>query len=386
MKFYVYILLDDRIIGDYGNPYLSEIKHKPFYVGKGSYQTKNKTYRHLIHYKDSKLKCENDVNPNKCRTIRLLKEQGYNPNFSIVFESDDENKVLEVERELILFYGKKIDGGILTNITDGGVGGNLFDCVDGLKERLRKINSDRWSGVNNPNYGRKKEDTFSFNYKLKNGSHWNSGRTMSDEHKNMLKINRYDNLPYVEMINPITGEIMDRIKTIDAIKKYKLNPTRFYKCLKEGGIHKGYGWKYEGRELVLLKSLREDYEKPKSERKKPKKVYFKFDINDNIEYEYDSVKEAAKQTNYCEVVVRRKCGKNLKTKNVFRYENSDYKIELTGDGKVPVLRIDELGNKVIFNSITEAAKSVINGNPATIVAVCKGKRKKHKGYKFQYLN
>lgn len=385
MDFYVYILLDDRIDGDYGNPYFNDIKYKPFYVGKGSYNSKNKIPRYLSHYKESERNSRLENNPNKCRTIRILKEQGYEPNYLIVFKSNDESEVLDVERELISFYGKKSDGGILTNITDGGVGGNLFDYVDGLKERLRKINSNRWSGVNNPNYNRKKEETFSYNYKLKHGSHWNSGKTMSEYHKNMMKKHRYDNLPYIEMINPETMEIIDKLKTVDAIKKYKLNPGRLYKCLKEGGIHKGYSWKLEGKELVILKSLRNDYQKPKIIRVKQKKVYFKFDINDDIEYEYKSVKEASKRTNYCEEVIRRKCRKNLKTKNVFRYEHSDYILDLTSDGRIPIVRIDEMGDRVIFDSVTDAAKSLENGNISTIVAVCKGKRKRHKGYKFEYL-
>jgi hypothetical protein len=43
---------------------------------------------------------------------------------SVIFESDDYNQVKNKEKELIKFYGKKIDnkGGSLVNLTDGGDG------------------------------------------------------------------------------------------------------------------------------------------------------------------------------------------------------------------------------------------------------------------------
>ena len=41
--------------------------------------------------------------------------------------------------------------------------------------------------------------------------------------------------------------------------------------------------------------------------------------------------------------------------------------------------------RTFYESITEAAKSIENGSPSVIVSVCKGKRKTHKGYKFEYV-
>jgi hypothetical protein len=384
MDYYVYILLDDRFPGNYDNKY-REVNYKPFYVGKGYYKTKNKIKRHLIHYVDNGKSCDDGVNPHKCRTIRILKENNFEPNYIIVYEDDDEKKVLDVERELISFYGKKLNGGILTNITDGGVGGNLFQFVDGLQDRLKKISSEMWSGEKNPNFGKPIEETYSHLFKKNNGFHWNTGKTMGDKLKNKLKVLRNERLTIVEMLDVNTGEILDKLTTLDAINKYDLSRGCLYKCLKYGGTHKGYHWKYEGKELVLSKTLMDNYVRPKRVNVKRRKIYFKYNITDDIEYEYSDVHEASKYHNICEEVIRRKCLKNLKNVNIFRYEGFDYNIELTGDGKIPIIRIDNDGNEVIYNSITEAAKDLGDGNPSTIVAVCKGKRKTHRGYRFEYL-
>ena len=385
MSYYVYILLDDRYPGNYDNDYYYGVNHKPFYVGKGYYETKNKVKRHLIHYVKCKNMGEKNVNIHKCRTIQILQENNFEPNYIIVYEDNDENRVLEVESELINFYGKKINGGLLTNITDGGVGGDITRFVPGLKEKLRKISSERWSGDKNPNYKKPLDENHSHLYKKNNGVHWNKGKTMSDELKNKLKKIRQERLPIIEMLDVNTGEVLDKLTTIVAIKKYQLNDSRLYTCLNKGGVHKGYHWKYYNEELVILKSLQETYVKPKKENIKRKKVYFKYDINDVTEYEYLDVNEASKYHNICVGVIRRKCGKNNKTTNIFRYENSEYKIELTGDGKKPIIRIDSEGVKTVYKSVTEAANSIENGSPSMIVSVCKGKRKKHKGYKFEYL-
>lgn len=77
----------------------------------------------------------------------------------------------------------------------------------------------------------------------------------------------------------------------------------------------------------------------------------------------------SKYRNICVGVIRRKCIKNHKTTNIFRYEGSDYNIELTGDGKKPIIRIDSDGVKTVFKSVTDAANSVENGNDSTIVEV-----------------
>jgi hypothetical protein len=386
MRYYVYILLDNRHPGNYGNKYYSDISFKPFYIGKGDKLTKNKTLRHIYHYVGCERLKEQQTNPHKCRTIKLLKEQNFEPNFIIVYENDDEKLVLNVETELIKYYGKQIDGGILTNIADGGVGGDLFKVVPGLREKLNKLGSERWGGEKNPNYKKPLSENFSHKYKKENGVHWNTGSKMSDSTKEKIKKHKYDNLSIVEMVNIETLAVVDSLKSLDAILKYGLNNSALNRCLNHGGTHKGYYWKYKDKELVLSKSLREGYKKPPRKGTNGKKVFFKYNINDEVEYEYSSTHDAAKKHNLNIETIRRKCKTNTKTTNIFRYEGSDYVFDLTGDGKKRIIRTDKDDNKVIFNSVTEAAINSNNGNPSRIVAICKGKNILHRGYKFEYLN
>ena len=386
MRYYVYILLDNRYPGDYGNKYNSDINYKPFYIGKGDKLTKNKTLRHIYHYIGCEKLKEQQINPHKCRTIKLLKEQNFEPNYIVVYENDDEKLVLNVETELIKYYGKEMYGGILTNITDGGVGGDLFKFVPGLREKLNKLGSERWGGVKNPNYNRPLTENFSHNYKKENGTHWNTGSKMSEHLKNVLKECRYNNLSIVEMVDIETLEVLDSLKSLDVIKKYNLSPSLLNRCINHGGSHKGYYWKYKDKELVLPKTSREEYIKPSRKGVNSKKVFFKYDINDNVEYEYKTTYDAAKEHGLNIETIRRKCNSNTKTTNIFRYEGSEYIFDLTDNGKKPIIRTDKDGNKVIFNSVTEAAINSNNGNPSRIVAICKGKNILHRGYKFEYLN
>jgi hypothetical protein len=312
-------------------------------------------------------------------------EQNYEPNYVIVYENDDEQMVYDVEKKLIDFYGKSKDGGILTNIADGGCGGNTIDTVPGLKEKLNKIASERWSGENNPNYNRPLHETFSHQYKKTNGYHWNTGRLMSDETKRKIIKTRHEKLPYVERLDPDTLEVLEVLQTLDAIAKYGMTPSALYISLNHGGKSKGFYWKYQDKELVLSKSLRPGYVRPvRTKIHVPKKVYFKYDINDDHEIEYIDIHDAGRIFGNSPAVIARKCNGNSKTTNIFRYEGSEYKFKLTGNGKIPIIRTDKDGNQVIFGSVIEAALNSSNGNPSSIVSVCKGKRISHRGYKFEY--
>jgi hypothetical protein len=382
MRYYVYILLDDTKEGDYDNEFCS-VKFKPFYVGKGDFESKSKTERHLTHYKETEKKLRKITNPHKFNTIKKLQEIGFKPNFIIAYKDDNEKKILEIESKLIKFYGKQKDGGLLTNISDGGVGGNLFLYVDGLREKLNKITSERWRGEKNPNFNKPKEETYSFKYKKENGYHWNTGRKMSDEQKIKTKRTKYEKLPNIEMICPKTYKVMDIGKTIDMIKKHELNASFLYECLNEGGKHKGFFWKYQGKELILSKSKREGYIRPKIEKKK-KKIYYKNNIDLNDEIVFDNLCDASKKTGFNKEVIRRKCRANNSYDNIFRYEDGEYKFNVKNGGKIKIISVDENGDEKIYESATEAAKD-INGNISTIIAVCKGKRNKHKNLKFKYF-
>lgn len=382
MRYYVYLLLDGMNEGEYDNEFCN-VNYKPFYVGKGDSLSKNKTARHLTHYNETKRRLTKITNPHKYNTIKKLQKNGFKPNFMIVCSDDDEKKILEIESKLIKFYGKVKDGGLLTNISDGGVGGNLFLCVDGLREKLNELGSQRWVGENNPNYNRNKENTYSHKFKKEMGYHWNTGKKISDEQKIKTKKTKYEKLPVVEMICPDTYKVIDSGKTIDIIKKYNLNPVLFYKSLNEGGKHKNVFWKYQKKDLVLSKSRRDGYVKPKIKCKE-KKVYFKNSLNDIDEMVFNNVNEASEKTNFCEEVIRRKCRSNNTYDKIFRYENKEYKFNVKNGRKTKIMSIDGDDNEKIYESVTDAAKD-INGNASLIVAICKGKRKTHKKLKFKYI-
>ncbi len=385
MRYYVYILLDSTVEGCYDNEFC-QVKYKPFYVGKGDSLSKNKKERHLTHYEEPNKKNKKITNPHKFNTVKKLQRLGYEPNFIIVYRDDDEKNALDLESKLIKFYGKFKDGGILTNISDGGIGGNIMAHIEGLQERLNEINSKRWSGENNPNFGRKKEETYSYKFKVENGYHWNKGKIMTDKHKEILKEKRYERLPFVEMICPETYEVIDTLKTVDAIEKYNLKNSALYRCLKKGGIHNGYFWKYQGKDLVLSKSKKTEYKKPKRKQItiNTKKIFFKKHRDDTDEILFENATEASKVIGLNKNVIKRKCLKNNTEENVFRYENGNYNFDIKAGRKLKISCTDKEGNILIFDSVTEASIS-LNANPSAIVAVCKGKRNKHRNLIFKYI-
>ena len=104
-KYYVYLLMDPRT-------------DLPFYVGKGI----GNRVKH--HYRDS---CVVD-NPHKTHKIKRLKALGYQPKWTIIFETQSEQEALEEETRNIIKWGRKgIDkGGLLTNIMLFGGEENLL--------------------------------------------------------------------------------------------------------------------------------------------------------------------------------------------------------------------------------------------------------------------
>lgn len=96
----------------------------PYYIGKGTgrraYQKNKKTHKFVNVPKKEKI--------------------------IILFNNLTEEFALKKEKELILKYGRKIDGGILVNITEGGEKG--FPCMKGKKhtEESKKKMSESHKG------------------------------------------------------------------------------------------------------------------------------------------------------------------------------------------------------------------------------------------------
>jgi hypothetical protein len=112
--------------------YLRE-DNTPFYIGKGTgrraYQKNKKTHKFVNI-------------PDKEKIVILL-------------DNLTEECALEKEKELIMKYGRKIDGGILVNVTEGGEKG--FACMKGKKhtEESKKKMSESHKGKTAWNKGLK---------------------------------------------------------------------------------------------------------------------------------------------------------------------------------------------------------------------------------------
>jgi hypothetical protein len=398
MRYYIYILLDDRTEGNYNNNY-SEINYKPFYIGKGDYNAKNKQLRHLSHYNDVILENKTSkINPYKSNTIKKLIDLWFKPNFSIVFETDNEEAAFKVEIELINYYGRFLDGGILTNIVIGGSGGDTF-TNNPRKEEIREKHSKNAKGVNNPMYGRLLEKSPSHLSKI-NGQHWNKDRKASEETKNKMKENaKLKPTKKIVVINSETLEEIEILTISELIKKYAIKTKNMiYRCIKYGGSYNGYYFRYIDSELVLTKTNRPDYKKPIDDSPRgfkttkngiirvSKLVYYKEDINSETELVFNSVFEASEATGFNPTVIRRKCKNNNFYTNIFRYENEEYTFDVKIlNNQKKVKRIDKDGNELMFNSLKLAAE-YMGGKITSVLAVCKGRNKTYKGFKFEYVN
>ena len=101
MKYYVYILIDPR-------------NEQPFYVGKG--------YKNRMMSHESEVRRGQFTNKEKCETIQSIWDGGLHVKYEQIFvENDAQSRVKE--RELIFKYGRRCNGGLLTNKHIGGNGG-----------------------------------------------------------------------------------------------------------------------------------------------------------------------------------------------------------------------------------------------------------------------
>lgn len=114
----------------------------PFYIGKG------KKNRHTLHLMPYSLKEKSHKN----RTILKAMRDGVEVVSEILFQNLDESEAHAKEIELIALYGRRVNGGCLTNATDGGEG------VSGwiASEETRKKMSESHKGYKFPEETRRK--------------------------------------------------------------------------------------------------------------------------------------------------------------------------------------------------------------------------------------
>lgn len=101
MSFYVYQYKDPETL-------------VPFYIGKGC---KNRADRHLTAIR-------NDTHSNKyfAHVVKTIWARGQEPTIEILVKDLGEQEAYDLEQQLILKHGRRLDGGTLTNLTLGGAG------------------------------------------------------------------------------------------------------------------------------------------------------------------------------------------------------------------------------------------------------------------------
>lgn len=194
MKYYVYAYLDSKMEE---NISFDDIifTHRPIYIGKG------KNNRMFDHFKDRKR--FNTYFYNKLNKMILEKN---NPVVIKLKEFDNEEDAIKLEIKLVSFLGKRKNGGLLYNLTDGGDGISGYRHTEETKQLLRLLNIENKSylrfpdtkGENHPMYGKKHKkssiDKMS-NSKIgtKQSEEWIEKRTsklrgvpLSQEHKDKL--------------------------------------------------------------------------------------------------------------------------------------------------------------------------------------------------------
>ncbi len=125
-KFYVYFLKRPNGI--------------PFYVGKGNC----KGFRIEAHGLDAS--SNRGANKFKNNTIKKIWEEGNQIDYEIVLFTDLEEVAFDKEIELINFYGRKSQGGILTNLTDGGEGLAGYNHSKESKSKMSKMKKGKSNG------------------------------------------------------------------------------------------------------------------------------------------------------------------------------------------------------------------------------------------------
>lgn len=167
-RFYVYAYLDPRKRQDIDNHGLSFI---PLYIGKGTRHRLTEHMKELSWYMEAKPSFQElrNLRSNllKLNKLQSIIEDGFTPIIIKLYKNLSEDAAYKLEKELISFYGRSIDGGVLTNLTLGG---------DGRRNVIA-------AGPFNSFYGR----THSEEFKQKMSA-LHKGKTISVEHRNAISL------------------------------------------------------------------------------------------------------------------------------------------------------------------------------------------------------
>jgi len=256
--YYNYIYLDPRKPGDYNYGDL-HFDFEPFYVGKGK---NNRMYNHLNEIK------ENTQNPIKFNKIKKILKQGLEPIILKIYENLEETISLENEKFLIKIIGRSnIKLGPLTNITDGGTGGDTLSKHPNRKDICEKMSRER-IGKNNGFFGKKhtpnylsKCSTTVYQYDINSGllisSYYSSNE--AERNTNIFQSSILENCygyrktagNFLWSFHELTNDEFE--KKIYGIKnKHKMKCKHIYQCDLEHNIIKEYdSIKHASKELDI---------------------------------------------------------------------------------------------------------------------------------------
>jgi hypothetical protein len=226
--FYVYTLT---------NPLTQDV----FYVGKGT------GYRFSHHTRDGSLA----KHSHKTHTIRQILETGQKIQVDIKFISPDEQECLTYEAALIHLLGKRTNGGILTNITDGGENPPRPIITDAFREARRK----HFLGDANPTRGRQRTadecNQISDTRKTRIATGEIQPTTHTEAHKQRMR----DHNPggeatarAIHQIDPVTGSVINTWKSLRAaglsldIKTWRNISTTLTKL--QNRVVAGFYWRW----------------------------------------------------------------------------------------------------------------------------------------------
>lgn len=175
MNYYVYVL--------------SRPNGTPFYVGKG--------VRARIDFHE--WSASRGERTHKANLIRKIWACGEIVAKTKVAVGLSHEQATQLERDLIVGYGRTSNGGVLVNLTDGGDGAPSFKHTP---VSLMKMRAAWKSRAPTSDETRKKMSTASTGRKLSDSAkaklaaicgqrHWNYGRTLSESHKQKLNAVRF---------------------------------------------------------------------------------------------------------------------------------------------------------------------------------------------------
>lgn len=247
--YYVYIFFDPR---KPKNVVIENLKFdfEPFYIGKGK---KSRITRHLKENKKS----HNEL---KFNILNSIKNEGLKPIIVKIKENLVELEALKLEEKLIKQFGRKIDGGILSNIILGNY--NIFRTKNSAPKKVstKKISQYDLNGIFITNFESIKEASQKLNIgrtlisqscrkevKIVNNKWVFYYKDEVFDNKKIIKNTKYKNVFRIDY----NGNIKKYNSILELKNEYNIsNINNINKCCKGQILHVfGYIWRYSDNNL-----------------------------------------------------------------------------------------------------------------------------------------